>query len=143
MQANTNRATSAELALRAALDESRLAYEVDTKPEPDLRIRADFVFAAARACVFVDGCFWHRCPEHYTAPRTNAAWWEEKIEANVERDRRQTSELQARGWAVIRVWEHEATPALARAAAATLVRLIGGADSAGEGETPTGRRESR
>ncbi len=57
--------------------------------------------------MFVDGCFWHRCPSHFTAPRANAAWWEEKIEANVERDRRQTTQLAKFGWTVVRIWEHE------------------------------------
>jgi len=57
--------------------------------------------------VFVDGCFWHGCPEHGTRPRTNAGYWNPKIEGNVFRDRRNNAALEARGWAVIRVWEHE------------------------------------
>lgn len=57
--------------------------------------------------VFVDGCFWHRCPLHFRAPRSNAAWWEAKLEGNVERDRRHDGALRAAGWEVLRVWEHE------------------------------------
>jgi DNA mismatch endonuclease (patch repair protein) len=57
--------------------------------------------------VFVDGCFWHGCPEHGTWPKQNADWWREKIEANQRRDRDTDARLQAAGWTVIRVWEHE------------------------------------
>ncbi len=58
-------------------------------------------------CVFVDGCFWHGCSLHFGTPRTNSAWWAEKIAANVERDARQTERLGERGWRVVRIWEHE------------------------------------
>lgn len=57
--------------------------------------------------VFVDGCFWHGCPKHWTAPKANAAWWREKIETNIARDRRADAALTAEGWRVVRVWEHE------------------------------------
>jgi DNA mismatch endonuclease, patch repair protein len=57
--------------------------------------------------VFVDGCFWHGCPEHGTAPKANAKWWQEKIAANIARDRRTDEALGAEGWLVVRIWEHE------------------------------------
>jgi DNA mismatch endonuclease (patch repair protein) len=74
---------------------------------PDLRTTVDIVFGSARIAVFVDGCFWHRCPVHSTAPKSNAEWWDKKLSANVARDRRMEAALKERGWTVIRVWEHE------------------------------------
>ena len=65
------------------------------------------VFTRRRVAVFVDGCFWHGCPEHGSWPKANASWWREKIEANTERDRRVTERLESAGWTVIRIWEHE------------------------------------
>lgn len=67
------------------------------------------VFPGPRVAVFVDGCYWHRCPEHGTVPKTNTAWWVSKLAANVRRDRDSDSVLQLAGWAVVRVWEHEVT----------------------------------
>ena len=71
------------------------------------RVRPDFVFAARRLVVFVDGCFWHGCPRHGTLPKGNARFWREKIARNRERDREVNLELRRRGWRVIRIWEHE------------------------------------
>ena len=80
-----------------------------------MRRRADIVFGPAKVAVFVDGCFWHSCPEHATIPKNNREWWIEKLEANVRRDRDTDRELEEAGWAVVRVWEHEdATPAAQR-----------------------------
>ena len=67
----------------------------------------DFTFARERIAVFVDGCFWHGCPEHYTVPVSNAEFWREKREANIARDRRVDAELRRLGWKVMRIWEHE------------------------------------
>ena len=69
--------------------------------------KPDIVFPAPRVVVFVDGCFWHRCKEHYTAPQSNAEFWDKKISANVVRDRSVNKELKTAGWNVIRIWEHE------------------------------------
>jgi DNA mismatch endonuclease (patch repair protein) len=69
--------------------------------------RPDLAFTRARLAVFIDGCFWHRCPEHGTMPKNNQAWWAEKLQANVDRDLRVDRELAALGWAVLHVWEHE------------------------------------
>jgi DNA mismatch endonuclease, patch repair protein len=57
--------------------------------------------------VFVDGCFWHRCPEHAASPSRNSAYWEAKFQLNVDRDRRHDRALAAAGWRVVRIWEHE------------------------------------
>ena len=72
-----------------------------------LRRTADIAFPALKLAIFLDGCFWHGCPIHATWPRTNAAKWREKIEANRRRDRDTDSRLKADGWSVVRVWEHE------------------------------------
>lgn len=65
------------------------------------------VFTRARIAVYVDGCFWHRCPQHGTIPKSNTEWWVRKLDANVERDRAADRELSDAGWLVIRVWAHE------------------------------------
>ncbi|WP_106303641.1 very short patch repair endonuclease [Paraburkholderia sp. BL18I3N2] len=70
-------------------------------------IRPDFVFRAAKLAVFLDGCFWHRCPMHYKAPTSNERYWREKINANVARDRRVDAALKSAGWRVLHLWEHE------------------------------------
>lgn len=72
--------------------------------------RPDFVFPRLRLAVFVDGCFWHQCPQHATRPKNNAAFWLRKLEANVRRDRLVTRTLRARGWQVVRIWEHDLIP---------------------------------
>ena len=69
--------------------------------------KPDFVFPKLRIALFVDGCFWHRCPKCYHKPATNADFWEAKIGRNVERDKEVSRELKNRGWKVVRVWEHE------------------------------------
>ena len=71
------------------------------------QVRPDFVFAARRLAIFVDGCFWHGCPRHGTRPRGNAAFWREKFRRNQARDRRDTRCLRREGWHVLRLWEHE------------------------------------
>jgi DNA mismatch endonuclease (patch repair protein) len=82
-------------------------------------VRPDFVFARQRWAVFVDGCFWHGCPEHVTWPKANAEWWRAKILANRVRDGDTDARLRASGWTVVRVWEHEdVDPGLERVIAA-------------------------
>ena len=103
------RDTGPELALRHALFALGLRYRVDYAL-PDLpRRRADIVFPRQHIAVFVDGCFWHRCPEHATFPKTNATWWAKKLQRNWDRDRETDRVLLDRGWTVVRVWEHEDT----------------------------------
>nr|WP_216077373.1 very short patch repair endonuclease [Isoptericola sediminis] len=102
-----SRDTKPELALRRELHRRGRRYFVDRAVLPGRR-RPDLVFPRARLVVFVDGCFWHSCPEHLRAPRTNSDWWAEKLRGNVERDRRSDADLAAAGWTVLRVWEHEA-----------------------------------
>lgn len=97
-----------ERALRSAVHALGLRYRVNHRIEAaGIRVRPDMVFTSRRVCVFSDGCFWHRCPEHATDPKANSDYWAPKLLANVERDRRVDEALRSEGWAVMRVWEHE------------------------------------
>ena len=107
MRVTRRRDTPAELALRSELHRRGLRFRVDVSPIAKLRRRADIVFVRERVAVYVDGCFWHGCPEHGTWPKANADWWHAKLEANVKRDRSNDSELEDGGWVTVRVWEHE------------------------------------
>ena len=101
------RDTAPEIALRKALHADGLRYRV-AYPVPGQRRRTiDIAFTRQKVAVFVDGCFWHGCPEHGTAPRANAEWWRRKLEANRARDVDTDEMLRDRGWTVLRVWEHE------------------------------------
>lgn len=114
MQANRRRDTGPELAVRRLVHAGGLRYRVDVRPVAGFNRRADLVFTRARVAVFVDGCFWHGCPEHHTVARTNAEFWEQKVQRNRERDAETTSVLREAGWRVLRVWEHEDPVAVAR-----------------------------
>jgi DNA mismatch endonuclease (patch repair protein) len=116
----SRRDTAPELALRRCLHALGVRYRVDRRPLPTVRSRADLVFRPSRVAVFVDGCFWHACPEHGVLPKANRQWWETKLRLNVERDRRTDAALREAGWEVVRVWEHDA-PELA---AAHIVDLV-------------------
>jgi len=95
------------MALRRELHRIGLRYRVNRPVLPGVRRRADVVFTPARVAVFVDGCFWHGCPSHGTRPKANADWWAAKLAGNVARDRDTDARLDAAGWRVVRVWEHE------------------------------------
>jgi DNA mismatch endonuclease (patch repair protein) len=84
-----------------------LRFRVDSPPLEGNRRRADIVFRRERIAIFVDGCFWHSCPEHGTRPKQNAAWWADKLEQNRVRDADTTRDLTQAGWTVLRFWEHE------------------------------------
>lgn len=114
MQANRRRDTGPELAIRRLVHARGLRYRVDARPLPSGRHTANMVFTRARVAVFIDGCWWHGCPEHYRPPASNARYWAAKVSRNRERDRLANEVLTAAGWAVIRAWEHEAPEALAR-----------------------------
>jgi len=114
MQGQAARDTQPELALRRLLHSAGLRYRVDRAPLPGLRRRADVVFGPARVAVFMDGCFWHGCPQHGTRPRSNEQWWHDKLERNRRRDRDTDDRLLDAGWQVLRVWEHEDPAAAAQ-----------------------------
>lgn len=110
MAANRRRDTGVELAVRSALHRRGLRFRVDYPiPVPERRraIRPDVVFTKRRLAVFVDGCFWHRCPDHFSLPASNREYWLPKLDANVRRDREADAALSAQGWSVVRIWEHE------------------------------------
>jgi DNA mismatch endonuclease (patch repair protein) len=115
MQGNRSSDTGPELAVRSALHRRGLRFRKNTRPIASIGCRADVVFSRARVAVFVDGCFWHGCPDHGFTPTTNTAYWAAKLERTVMRDRRNDAALAAAGWTVVRVWEHElAADAVAR-----------------------------
>jgi DNA mismatch endonuclease (patch repair protein) len=107
MQSNRGRNSTPELALRSLLHRRGLRFFAHRRPVPGLRCEADIVFPRARVAVFVDGCFWHCCPDHGTWPVSNGEWWRAKLGRNAERDHRNNVQLAEAGWTVVRVWEHE------------------------------------
>jgi DNA mismatch endonuclease (patch repair protein) len=122
MQANKRTDTSIEMAIRRRLHASGLRYRVDHPADAsDKRRRADIVFTRARIAIFIDGCFWHGCPEHYVEPKANSEYWLPKIARNRERDLDSTRRLQEAGWTVMRFWEHE-DPDLVAAEITTAIR---------------------
>ena len=107
MQGNRGRDTKPELAVRRLLHAAGLRYRVSTRPLPELRRTADIVFGRGKVAVFIDGCYWHGCPIHGQRPKTNAAFWNTKIDGNINRDRETDRQLAEAGWVVLRFWEHE------------------------------------
>lgn len=84
-----------------------LRYRKNIRPVPSLRRTADLVFPRQRVAIFIDGCFWHGCPEHHRLPRANAEYWTAKVDGNRRRDTATDETLAAAGWTVLRFWEHE------------------------------------
>src|SRR5688572_18812214 len=105
--------TSPEIALRRALWARGLRYRLKIRTPGG---RPDVVFPTERLAVFIDGCFWHGCPLHYASPRSRKDFWSAKLAENIDRDWRQSTALQAAGWCVVRLWEHEVVLDLVRAA---------------------------
>ena len=104
MIANRRRDTKPEIAVRRALHARGLRFRVDYPVLP--RRRADIAFPKRRIAVFIDGCFWHACPEHGTTAKANAAYWASKLRTNKQRDRDTVERLTSEGWTVLRFWEH-------------------------------------
>jgi DNA mismatch endonuclease (patch repair protein) len=107
MLGNKRRDTKPELAVRRLLHAQGFRYRVDYRPTQTVRSRADIVFTKQRVAVFIDGCFWHGCPEHATHPKANADYWLPKLKRNKERDAKVTAVLAGLGWSVLRFWEHQ------------------------------------
>lgn len=108
MRANVRRDTRPELSVRRILHAVGLRYRVDYAPLPKhRRRRADIVFRGPKVAVFIDGCFWHGCPEHFVVPKTNTDYWRPKIARNRERDAETSAALRREGWRPLRFWEHE------------------------------------
>lgn len=109
MRRNPRRDTQPEIELRKELHARGLRFRKDfLLRAPGRSVRPDIVFTRARIAVFVDGCFWHCCPEHGNKPQRNRGYWGPKLERNVARDRAVDAALTADGWVVVRGWEHEA-----------------------------------
>lgn len=123
MRGNHKRDTSPELAVRSAVHAAGLRYRVHVpiRLGAKMVVRPDLVFPRQRVAVFVDGCFWHGCPQHGTSPRSNRAYWTAKITRNRERDKQTSRALRRQNWRVVRIWEHE-TPARAVTRVAAAVR---------------------
>jgi DNA mismatch endonuclease (patch repair protein) len=107
MKANRRTDTKPELALRAALHALGYRYRKDFRLDlPLRRVRPDVAFTRRKVAVFIDGCFWHACPEHGSKPKSNQWYWSPKLAKNVERDRAADEALAQAGWTVVRLWEH-------------------------------------
>lgn len=107
MSRQGSRDTAPELAVRRLLYAAGLRYRLERSVPGMARRTIDIAFPGPRVAVFLDGCFWHGCPEHATSPRANAQWWREKLDRNMARDTETTAHLQSLGWQVLRFWEHE------------------------------------
>ena len=116
MVAQKRRDTLPEVALRRALHAMGMRFRVGLPVPGTPRRTMDVAFTRAKVAIFVDGCFWHGCPTHGVDPKNNAAWWSHKLAENRRRDEETTRHLEALGWTVMRIWEHED----ATAAAATI-----------------------
>ena len=77
------------------------------KYQPKLFGKPDFADSKNKVAIFVDGCFWHKCPKHFKRPKSNKDYWKEKIKRNIIRDKKVNLEYKNKGWKIIRIWEHE------------------------------------
>lgn len=107
MSRTRGRDTTPELRVRSELHARGLRYFVDRRPIADFPRRADLVFPRLSIAVFIDGCFFHGCPQHFRSPKRNTEFWEHKIRQNIERDLDTNRTLSSAGWQVARYWEHE------------------------------------
>jgi DNA mismatch endonuclease (patch repair protein) len=114
--------TDAELALRQEMYRIGLRYRINYEVLSKPRRVADVAFPGRKIAVFVDGCFWHGCPEHATWPKRNADFWRLKIEVNRQRDADTNARLQSNGWTVLRFWSHELPVEAAKAVACVVAR---------------------
>ena len=130
MQGNRRTDTKPELALRSALHALGYRYRKDFRMDlPLRRVRPDIAFTRRKVAVFVDGCFWHACPEHGSQPKNNEWYWSPKLRKNVERDRAADDALIQAGWTVVRLWEHvpvtDAVAAVVEAVGTPVARRAG------------------
>jgi DNA mismatch endonuclease (patch repair protein) len=122
MQAQSG--TTPERELKKWLRRQGLRYRLQYQPIPGTRRVADIAFPSARVAVFVDGCFWHGCPEHGRQPKANSEWWSRKLAATRARDRETDRLLAELEWLSVRVWEHQDPEAAAEAIAIAVRRRL-------------------
>ena len=94
----------------------------------DILGRPDFAFPKERVAIFVDGCFFHGCRDHFVSPKANSKFWHDKIESNKQRDLKVNAELTRQGWRVLRFWEHEIEEEIGNA----FKLIVGALESANE-----------
>lgn len=117
MSRQPTRDTQMEVMIRKELFRKGFRYRKQYRVPGAVRRTIDIAFPGKKLAIFIDGCFWHGCPTHGVQPRNNAAWWRNKLDRNIIRDRETDALLSASGWRVLRVWEHESVPeAVARIA---------------------------
>ncbi|MGW2839860.1 very short patch repair endonuclease [Streptomyces sp. NPDC001493] len=121
MSRQGSRDTAPEIAVRKMLHAAGFRYRVNVAVPGMPRRTMDIGFTRLRVAVFMDGCFWHGCPEHGTSPKSNAEWWRTKLDTNMARDLETSAHLEALGWTVLRFWEHQ-PPAEVTARIADAVR---------------------
>jgi DNA mismatch endonuclease, patch repair protein len=121
MKSTRQRDTICEVTLRSAIHRTGLRFRIQWQI-PGTRRRADVAFPSKKVVVFVDGCFWHMCPQHATWPKANEQWWRDKLMRNVERDRDTDALLESRGWLVLRFWEHDDMLQAAKKVAAVIAQ---------------------
>ena len=143
MQGNRSRDTKPELAVRSAVHRRGMRFRVAARPQPELPRTADLVLRKSRVAVFVDGCYWHGCPEHHTQPATNAEYWADKIAGNVARDAETTDYLEGAGWTVLRFWEHEDPEAAADRVQQTVRAALQSPEPGRRTHTPEASRPAR
>lgn len=106
MSRQRSRDTGPELDLRRRLHRSGARFRVHYPVPGRARRSMDIAFPRHRLAVFIDGCFWHGCPEHGSVPASNSDWWAAKLQGNRSRDADTDNYLRAMDWTVIRLWEH-------------------------------------
>ncbi len=126
-----------QVAIRFQVSGSKLQVSAGRKRGRDLKpetwnmkpltksVRPDFVFRREKVAVFVDGCFWHGCPEHFRRPTGNRKFWDAKIARNIERDVMVAKALRKAGWRVLRLWEHELAKKREKRLLVRLRRVLG------------------
>jgi DNA mismatch endonuclease, patch repair protein len=125
MRRTRQHGTSAERAVRSELHRRGLRFRIQRPLEFDRRRKADIVFPTERLAIFIDGCFWHSCPDHATRPKANAGFWADKLARNTSRDRDTDRRLKEEGWTVLRIWEHVPAESAAEMIEARLAGLRG------------------
>ncbi|NGO77253.1 very short patch repair endonuclease [Streptomyces sp. YC504] len=114
MSRQNSRDTGPEIAVRRLLHSNGFRYRVHYPVPGAPRRKIDIAFVGPRIAIFLDGCFWHGCPQHATSPKANAEWWQNKLDRNMARDRETGELLEASGWTVLRFWEHEEPESVAQ-----------------------------